>query len=408
MNTHSPLNKIQQASSEILCINFNQDQGCFAIGLQNGFHVYTTNPIESRVKRVFTTKSNARENALVLSRTSSGPSPGTGIGHITMLHRTNYLALVGGGKNPKFPTNRLIIWDDLKQKNSIKLELASDVLNVLLSRTRIIVVLRNQVVVYGFTGPQEKFATYDTIDNEFGLADLSVNSANSSPSPPFDAFGTSSPTSSPSKEVKYQTLAFPGKQAGQIQLVDVSPQGQEKNLVSIIKAHKLKIRFLSLNRTGTLVASALETGTIIRVHLTQNTALLYEFRRGLDRAVITSMKFSHNDSKLAVLSDKNTLHIFTLIEATDSANRRHFLLNISLPVPIPQYFKSTWSYCSVNMNQYHDDQVVDEGVIGWSGNDSVIVIWKEKRIWERYVIVSKADDVGSWDLVRHSWKSVET
>lgn len=462
MNIHSSLSSSTSRESRILCINFNQDQGCFAVGHENGFLVYNSNPIDLRVKRNF-------------AHHHSNGSSGSGIGHITMLHRTNYLALVGGGKNPKFANNKLIIWDDLKRKNSLSLEFMSPVLNVLLSRVRIIVVLRNQVLVYGFSAPPKKIATYETIDNEYGLADLSVNSSTSSLMVVGASSGsslsdinlsstssTASITSSSSGRdgAKYQTLAFPGRSVGQIQLVDVSPHGQEKNLVSIIKAHKLKIRCLALNRTGTLIASASETGTIIRVHSTHNTALLYEFRRGLDRAIITSMKFSHNDLKLAVLSDKNTLHIFNIGSDTTSTNtsslsssppstsafklgstpephvhsgtpmnRHHLLKNLPLPLPIPNYFKSTWSFCSVNTNQYHQDMPGDSGndigVLGWSGNDSVIIIWRNKRIWERYVIIEKLhpstantaiDDFGksssgntsSWEIVRYSWKNLDS
>ncbi|ODV76974.1 WD40 repeat-like protein [Suhomyces tanzawaensis NRRL Y-17324] len=435
MNTHTPLSRPSR-ESRILCINFNQDQGCFAIGHENGFLVYNTNPIDLRVKRTFNAPPQAPQ----------APSYGSGIGHITMLHRTNYLALVGGGKTPKFANNKLIIWDDLKRKNSLSLEFTSPVLNVLLSRIRIIVVLKNQVLVYGFSAPPKKFATYETIDNDLGLADLSVNST--SPSS-LNLSGSSSPsllsvTSASSKDTnKYQTLAFPGRQVGQIQLVDVSPQGQEKNLVSIIKAHKSKIRCLALNRSGTLIASASETGTIIRVHSTHNTGLLYEFRRGLDRAIITSMKFSHNDSKLAVLSDKNTLHIFNLSDPTYVSssssspassisglgrsntypmNRRHLLKSMPIPIPVPNYFNSTWSFCSINTNQYHTDfntsgsllhtptGGTDVGVLGWSGNDSIIIIWKNKRIWERYVLVENktSEEKSEWELVRYSWKTLDS
>ncbi|CUM62712.1 uncharacterized protein PRCAT00000268001 [Priceomyces carsonii] len=427
MNTHIPLGTDPTNKElDILCINFNQDQGCFAVGHQNGFLVYNTNPIDLRVKRNFN-----------LSGGKNGG--GSGIGHITMLHRTNYLALVGGGKNPKFASNKLVIWDDLKRKDSLTLEFTSPVLNVLLSRIRIIVVLKNQVLVYGFSSPPKKFASYETVDNEYGLADLSVNSSSiSSQSLNSSSSSVSSSSFSSSDGTKYQTLAFPGRSIGQIQLVDVSPQGQEKNLVSIIKSHKSKIRCLALNRSGTLIASASETGTIIRIHSTHNTALLYEFRRGLDRAIVTSMKFSHDDSKLAVLSDKSTLHIFnippisegpeTIPKSADSTpvNRQHLLKRISIPIPIPNYFKSTWSFCSVNTNKHHLDSAEDYclndvGVLGWSGNDSVIIIWKEKKLWEKYVIVetnnTKDMDIPvesrltlglHWDIVRVSWKSLKS
>ena len=68
-----------------LAVAFNQDSSCFSVGLDSGFCVFNSEPCELKVSRDF--------NA--------------GIGATEMLGRANYIALVGGGRQPKFPQNKV-------------------------------------------------------------------------------------------------------------------------------------------------------------------------------------------------------------------------------------------------------------------------------------------------------------
>ncbi|KAK9477569.1 WD40-repeat-containing domain protein [Lipomyces japonicus] len=376
MNFHKPLNSNVSSGPKLLCASFNQDQECFAIGHEHGFMVYNTDPLERRVKREFVDG---------------------GIGLVQMLHRTNYLALVGGGRTPKYPQNTVIIWDDLKNMAAISLDFYLPVLSVLLSRTRIVVCLKTKIYVYTFSSPPVRLSVYETSDNPQGICALQNN-----------------------------ILVFPGFTEGHIQIVDLSPQGQERSLVSIVRAHKSKIKCLAISHDGSLIASASETGTIIRIHVSSNTALFHEFRRGIDRAEIHSLSFSPNSNRLALLSDKDTLHVFDTSPLSGSSNRRHILSKVPL---LPSYFSGEWSFVSSRVS----DKRIGKGILGWASTDCIAIIWPVEALIEKYVIREKRDlpshkkipsssikpgnnsDVGNlnetssdqWELVRDSWRSFD-
>ena len=93
LSRQGPRNVPRQAC---LSVSFNQTHDCFMVGSQNGFRIYTY----------------GTGNPEVISHIDRDLNGG--ITNAEMVNKTNIMALVGGGDSPKWPTNKLMIWDDLK------------------------------------------------------------------------------------------------------------------------------------------------------------------------------------------------------------------------------------------------------------------------------------------------------
>lgn len=305
---------------------------------------------------------------------------------------------------------QVIIWDDAKQKAVITLEFRSPVQRVKLSRTRIVIALLNSVHMYAFASPPEKLSVFETADNPLGLC----------------CVGT-------------KIVAFPGRTPGQVQMVEL-----DTGNVSIIPAHGAPLRALNLSSDGEILATASETGTLIRVFSTSNCARIGELRRGVDHAIIYSIAISPNNSLLAVTSDKSTLHIFdlpatnpsrtgsmssnrshrnsnsfsTTASAEDSSNQKWGILG-KIPL-MPRVFSDIYSFTSAHF-EIDDDPQTDlgkrnstpipgipggkpkKGVIGWK-DDSVLLVIGAGRDgrWEKFVLGETHD--GKRQLIRNGWK----
>lgn len=100
-----------------------------------------------------------------------------GIGIVEMMFRTNILALVGGGSRPKFPKNKVFLWDDLSFKCIGELSFKTNVKAVKLTKDKIVVVLDNRTYIYNFDDLR-LIDAIETCNNTKGLVALNPDPEN--------------------------------------------------------------------------------------------------------------------------------------------------------------------------------------------------------------------------------------
>jgi len=82
--------------------------------------------------------------------------------------------------------------------------------------------------------------------------------------------------------------------------------------VNVVEAHRSPLSCMVLNNEGTILATASDKGTIIRVFSVPDANKLYQFRRGSMPSRIFSMSFNVASTLLCVSSATETIHVFKL------------------------------------------------------------------------------------------------
>eukprot|EP00457_Paulinella_chromatophora_P005115 gb/GEZN01005129.1/.p1 GENE.gb/GEZN01005129.1/~~gb/GEZN01005129.1/.p1 ORF type:complete len:387 (-),score=36.63 gb/GEZN01005129.1/:330-1490(-) len=255
------MNLQRDQKNELLYVGFNQDYGCFACGTDTGFKIFNVDPFKETFQRDF----------------NRG-----GIGYVEMLFRCNILALVGGGRSPRYPPNKVMIWDDHQNRCIGELSFRSTVRAVKLRRDRVVVVLEYKIYVYNFS--DLKLVDHiETTSNSKGLCELCPYSSNT-------------------------VLVCPGLQRGHVRV-----ELYDSKKTTLIPAHETSLACFALNFDGTLLATASEKGTLIRIFDTTTGRSLQELRRGADKAEIYSLAFNYTSKWLACSSDKGTVHVFSIV-----------------------------------------------------------------------------------------------
>lgn len=181
----------------------------------------------------------------------------------------------------------------------------SAVLAVRLNRKRLAVVLEEEIYLYDIANMSLLYII-TTSPNSSAICALSPSSENCYIAYPLPKPREDNGERRPAHAPPLSTYVAPT--SGEVLIFDTLTL----KAVNVIEAHRSPLCCIALNSEGTLLATASETGTIIRVFSVPKGQKLYQFRRGTYPSTIYSMSFNLSSTLLCVSSTSDTVHIFRL------------------------------------------------------------------------------------------------
>lgn len=303
-------NEVETKDSSVNFITFNQDSSCVAVGLTNGYKIYSCKPTLSKC---YDMKKNES------------------VGLLEMLYCTSLLAVVPIGEEPGSLPRKLKIINTKRGTTICDLIFPSTILLVKLSRHRMVVVLEEQIYIYEIA-TMKLLHTIETSPNANGLCTVSDvaskesgNSLLAYPSPPktitHDSLlvtGINTNGGLNSAQNNIQSVSNAPNRIGDVIIFDLD----SLQPLAVIEAHKSVLAAMCLSSDGKLLATASDKGTIVRVFNVETGVKLYQFRRGTYPTTIYSLNFSKRSNYVVATSSSGTVHVFRLGEEELLANKQ--------------------------------------------------------------------------------------
>ncbi|KAH8425386.1 phosphoinositide binding protein ATG18 [Aspergillus melleus] len=256
-------------------VTFNQDYSYLAVATAKGFRIFTTEP--------FAKSYETKEGNIAI---------------IEMLFSTSLVALI-------LSPRRLQITNTKRQSTICELTFPTTVLAVKLNRKRLVIVLEDQIYLYDIQTMKLLYAI-ETSPNPNAICALSPSSDNCYLAYPLPQKAPTSSFSPPSHAPPGTTHVSPT--SGEVMIFDTV----KLEAINVVEAHRSPLACITLNGDGTLIATASDKGTIIRVFSVPDGHKLYQFRRGSIPSRIYSMSFNTTSTLLCVSSSTETIHLFKL------------------------------------------------------------------------------------------------
>ena len=280
-------------------ISFNQDYSIVSIGTQRGYKIIQLAPLFFHEKNLMGS-----------------------LDRCEMSYKSNYLALVGGGKIPKYNNKKVVLYNDAEDCIESEYKFASPVLNVKFKKSLIFIVTEKKIYVFNVQTSQN-VDSFDTITNKRGI--IAVNGC-------------------PEKTIMAHPIEFeddPDKGY-------VGIKNYKTNKYFPLLVHDEPPSCMEMDYYGLLLASANDKGTTIRIHNLLDKTLVYECRRGKDKALINYMSFDLDYNYFGNSSDKGTIHIWKLNDIIEKVQENN---KIDYKVKKISNYKSEFSFAKVKINK---------------------------------------------------------